>query len=265
MKKIYIFGIVVIILAAAAIICINGNKGRTDAYYGSNIYADGNFAYFNNYDNDLMQKDLGEGVTKVICKNSRMVAADEYFFAVEAADGTLNIINHEGVCQYEGLNIQGDSYDIYKDFIYYNNKADNNKIYRSSFDGKLNEKVCDYSTEKLKVTNDIVYFEFNKNAVCSWTLADNQFKEIYKGQYCYYFQVFNDKIYLSDYSKENNLAVINANNGEFEKQINCRTCNFFVSSDGIYYFLYKDEDIQAENPNSDLMYISEKEYIDGQQ
>ena len=40
---------------------------------------------------------------------------------------------------------------------------------------------------------------------------------------------------------------------------------FFVNGNGIYYFLYKDEDLQTENPHSDLMYISEKEYIYGQQ
>lgn len=70
--------------------------------------------------------------------------------------------------------------DIYNNKIYYANKSDGNKIYSICFNGKENIKVSDATTSHLRVTNNHIYFENNRDNIYSLSLLTKEIKNVYE-------------------------------------------------------------------------------------
>lgn len=137
--------------------------------------------------------------------------------------------------------------DIYNNKIYYANKSDGNKIYSICFNGKENIKVSDATTSHLRVTNNHIYFENNRDNIYSLSLLTKEIKNVYEGSNCYFFETDGKYIYLSDYQNDNTILKLDAHTFEEKGRINIRTVNFCIYNGSLCYIPFVDEDDIGDN------------------
>ena len=120
-------------------------------------------------------------------------------------------------------------------------------IDRGKVNGKENIKVSDATTSHLRVTNNHIYFENNRDNIYSLSLLTKEIKNVYEGSNCYFFETDGKYIYLSDYQNDNTILKLDAHTFEEKGRINIRTVNFCIYNGSLCYIPFVDEDDIGDN------------------
>lgn len=200
------------------------------AYDSQIYYKSGNIIY-NSVDGDICSINIELDTPKIIIKNRNLISAYDYILCKD--NGVTEIVNYSGESIDLKLDIDIIYGEVHNDYIYYIERHLNKIPTLCKMNILTNEKTefPHIKTLAFHIEDDKIYYEFD-NSIFEYNSSNLTTKKIYTGQYCYFFSIEDGKVFLSNYTNDNKLLLIDNN---IYKELNIKSTQFCVYENTLYY------------------------------